>query len=460
MAVARSSAGSAPGARPAPAGPGRPRECRRGPRWCRGGTRAPGRQGRRRPGPSARRRPSARREVEAGRDDVEADDVDGRDPAGQQRPGLLHDPGQGRVGRVGPQARLGQHQQPHSCTCGSRRSRPAARASSPMAAASSNRPVRFRQTPPRRMAWSTIRCSRAPRPISSARGSPGRGRPVAHPEPVQAGHDLGPGDGHRVGGPPGGRGGGPDLAAGQPVEPARGQGVPQPRLVHHGQVAPPGPLGEVQRPQRHRDQRRLVLQHPAGLLQLPADRGRLGRPLAPVLAPLHRAARPQPPQRPPQDLAAQHVRPPEGGRREPVAEQGQGTLEVLPGRAHLAQLHVGRGEQAVPAGPERRRDLAAPEGGAEDGLGLPEPALAPVLRPEPLQVAVELRRVGVGDQPVGGGPEVLDVGVQVHAGGRRPVRVGEQAENQSAWRRRTSSSAAGSAARRWAAYWRSSSCMP
>ena len=101
---------------------------------------------------------------------------------------------------------------------------------------------------------------------------------------------------------------------------------------------------------------------------------------------------------------------------------------MVTGRAHLAQLHVRLGQQPVPVGPLGRRELAAPQRGPERGLRLPEPAAAPVELPQPVEVAVELRRVAVGDQPVGGRPQVLDVGLQLGAAVRESlVRVGEQA---------------------------------
>ena len=121
-----------------------------------------------------------------------------------------------------------------------------------------------------------------PGPHLQRPGQPGvHGRPVADRQPVQAGHDVGPGDGHRVAGPPGGGRRGPDVGAGQPLQPGRGERVAEPGLAHHDEVGPPGPLRQVQGPEGQRDQRRLVLQHPAGLLELPADRGRLGGPAAP-----------------------------------------------------------------------------------------------------------------------------------------------------------------------------------
>jgi hypothetical protein len=110
-----------------------------------------------------------------------------------------------------------------------------------------------------------------------------------------------------------------------------------------------------------------------------------------------------------------------------AAQQGQRLLEVVPGLAHLAQLHVRLGQQAVPVGPLGRRDVAAPQCAPEGGLRLPEPAAAPVELPQPDEVAVQLRRVGLLDQPVGGGPEVLDVGVERGDVREGLARVGQQA---------------------------------
>jgi len=217
------------------------------------------------------------------------------------------------------------------------------------------------------------------------------------------------------------------VGAGQPLVPGRGEDVAQAGLVHHQQVGPPGPLGQAQAPEGDREQGRLVLQHPADLLELPADRGRLGGPVAPLGRPLGPAAGAQAPQRPLEGLAGQHARPAGPRRREGSAEQGQAALEVLPGRGHLAQLDMGLGQQAMPAGPHGGRHLAAAQGGPEHGLGLPEPAPVAVQRAQPGEVAVEVGRVAGGDQPVGGRPEVLDVGDQLGPGRERAGGVGEQA---------------------------------
>ena len=150
-------------------------------------------------------------------------------------------------------------------------------------------------------------------------------------------------------------------------------------------------------------------------------------PAAPGLAPCLRAARPEPPQRPLQRLAGQHVRPAGTGHGQGAAQQGQRLLEVVPGLAHLAQLHVRLGQQAVPVGPLGRRDVAAAQCGPEGGLRLPEPAAAPVELPQPGEVAVQLRRVGLLDQPVGSGPEVLHVGVERGDVREGLARVGQQA---------------------------------
>jgi hypothetical protein len=109
-----------------------------------------------------------------------------------------------------------------------------------------------------------------------------------------------------------------------------------------------------------------------------------------------------------------------------AGRQGQGPFEVLAGLGHLAELDMGLGQQPVPAGPQGQRRLAA-QGRPEHGLGLPEPASVPVERAQPGQVAVEVGRVAVVDQPVGGRPEVLDVGVELGPGRQGVGRVGEQA---------------------------------
>ena len=207
--------------------------------------------------------------------------------------------------------------------------------------------------------------------------------------------------------------------------PGGGEDVPQAGLVHGRELDLPGPLGQVQPPQREREQGRLVLQHPAGLQELPADGGRLGGPVAPVLALCDGAARPEPPEEPPERLAGQHLRPSGPGRRDPAAQQDQRPLEMVPGRGHLAQLQVRLGQQPVPAGPGRRRDLRPTKRGAKDGLGLAEPAPAPVQRPQPAEVAVEVPRFAVLDQSVGRRPQVLDLEVALAQRGRLG-RAGEQ----------------------------------
>jgi hypothetical protein len=75
-------------------------------------------------------------------------------------------------------------------------------------------------------------------------------------------------------------------------------------------------------------------------------------------------------------------------------------------------------------------------------------------------VVVEVGRVAVLDQPVGGGTQVLHVGVELGPGLRRAGRAGEQAGEVGGVAAAHLGLLAGSAARRWAAYWRNSSCMP
>jgi hypothetical protein len=124
------------------------------------------------------------------------------------------------------------------------------------------------------------------------------------------------------------------------------------------------------------------------------------------------AARPQPPEPPLQGLGCQHVQPPQGRCRHGAGEQGQGPLGVGAGRTRFAELHAGLAEQAMPAGPFQDRDALALQGGGQDGLGLAEPAPASVQRAEPDQVAIQPGWVGVPNQPVGGRPQVLDLGIK------------------------------------------------
>jgi len=111
-------------------------------------------------------------------------------------------------------------------------------------------------------------------------------------------------------------------------------------------------------------------------------------------------------------LSGQQVEPSQPRRRHRAAEQREHPLELLAGGSRLAELHVRLAEQAVPTRPFQNRQRVAPKGGGQDRLRLAEPALAVVQRPETPEVRVEPGRLRVGDQPVGRGPQVLDLGVQ------------------------------------------------
>ena len=206
--------------------------------------------------------------------------------------------------------------------------------------------------------------------------------------------------------------------------PGGGEDIPQAGLVHHRELDPPSPLGQVQ-PQRQRQRgawSSSIQQASMSCQQTAAGSAARARRSQSAAG----TTRTEPSQRPLERLAGQHLRPSGPGRRDPVAQQGAPARNG-PGPRPSRPAAGGPRPAGGASRPGRRQDLRPAQGGAEDGLGLAEPAPAPVQRPQAGQVAVEGRRVAMLDQPVGRGSQVLDLGVESAVVAAAPAGSGSSA---------------------------------